>query len=280
MNLNSKYLKYKSKYLNLKMKGGVVNTENLKEVIVNITTLSGSIITTHHTVDINGESSTEEFTKTIISKITNTDHFRKISETHDYKLVQGVKTIFNSMTGSVNNIDFVIEKSSIDLTLVIISPSFYPISFYNIEPADVLVFDKLKTNSLKKEKDVFKLELKNGLFELFNFIILKNYDIIQLNIRLPNEHPELPIIYKYPVLSILYEDKKYVITYYIKEPTIEHEGVRKVFDTDDISFFKNFIFNLKMKLNDSINVDHPFIFDDDSFVKNAIIDIFEMYLKM
>ena len=298
MNLNQipnqikKYLKYKSKYLNLKMKGGMIDTKNLKEVIVNITTMSGSIITLPVKF-INNESLPEQFTRRIILEIINTEYIREKSETNDYELIQKSTKIFKSRKGlgSVNNIDFTIEESSINLTVVILSLPFLPISPESIN--EFPVFHDFKTESLKKEKDegkdeekdVFKLELKNGLFELFTFIISKEYVSFQLSIKLSDKH-----VY-YSGLSIWYDNEKYTIRYYIRKPTIEQELKNPEFTTD-ISFFKNFIFNLKMKLSElselskSIHVNHPFIFDDDSFifdddsfVKNATINILEMFTK-
>ena len=229
------------------------------------------------------------YTYNFIAKLVKDTDFCELYEQYDYKLMQGSEVIFDSTKYTVEKImldgDNVIIISSneepwpkkpltINFSIGNMTPLFLPIvTFYDKDgniPIKIL-YQELNNKCLIQEGDVFKLNLKNGLFELFKFLIQK-YTTFTLCITAPF------------ALSINdgtgpYDDPVEInIEYKKNKEGINEYGVTTYFNDDmfktDISFFNNFI--IKLRNRSKFYPTHLYIFtlDDDDFIQSAKIKIY------
>ena len=219
------------------------------------------------------------YTYNFIAKLVKDTDFCELYEQYDYKLMQGSEVIFDSTKYTVEKImldgDNVIIISSneepwpkkpltINFSIGNMTPLFLPIVTFYDKVGNIPIkslYQELNNKCLIQEGDVFKLNLKIGLFELFKFLIEK-YEKFTLCITGPN--------YGYGEAVEIY------IEYEKNNEGIDEYDVTTYFHADmfktNISFFKNFI--LKLRNRNKFYPEDLFILDNDDFIQSAKIKIY------
>jgi hypothetical protein len=345
MNFNKKYLKYKSKYKYLKMMGGmedteivheVTDTEIVHEVTVKINSLGGE--SEHVLIFTYGElknpyrkmerspelvefadllltvSPLSQYTYNVFTKLVKEEKFSKLYEKYEYKIMQGVKNIFDSSNYTLNSW-LILDKGNglvgdwqkpqtarpwtvkpwiINLTLIKLPHRFLPICVpigsttlidelfkkldeeLNKELDEELnkELDNDKSLIYEKEGDVFKLNLKNGLFELFK-LLMKEQKTFQLWIGYPIGYQPVNNPGNLPPNNPVNLTKVYISNKYT-DGTCEYEIIYEITPVHDlphcfktnISFFNNFTVKL---IKRKVMKHDPFILYNDEFIQNARI---------
>jgi hypothetical protein len=219
------------------------------------------------------------YTYNFFAKLVKDTDFCELYEQYDYKLIQGSDVIFDSTKYTVEKImldeDNVISSNeeswpkkplTINLSIGNMIPLFLPIVTFYDKVGNIPIkslYQELNNKCLIQEGDVFKLNLKIGLFELFKFLIEK-YEKFTLCITGPSygygygDPVEIYIEYEKNTKGI---DEYDVTTYF-------HADMFKT----NISFFKNFI--LKLRNRNKFYPEDPFILDNDDFIQSAKIKIY------